>query len=808
MKKRLLPLSLVYLTLLSGCGPKLEEKQRTPVSSPNGEKFHDTIIMNFADDVFAEENRVIRSQSEETLKQVEFLIDIARISKNPAWEKRATLAYQDQEKKLITKKMDYDQSVYLNLVYDQIRQLVNTTVSDTDKKISLDTQKVITFIRTKQTEEFHLYRESSLEKKLNLTKSFLNMLSTEVKKLNILKEFKDSFAAELNKQSETVLADAMDFENRLVRAGSLSESLMAIKSFLEKSEIQLSSEDQSNLNLGIQLSNSLANLNDAPTGLQAIALVWSLLSEQQRKDLIQTSSADLYAFLNNKSKDDIQCLIEKNCRGFKIKIVLNIGVYPAIEKFGFKNIFDLINQKSLHFVLEKTNQVAFEILQNIGETIASQVLATVHQKRTDLGQFKDNLRSHLASGLSSEFGKQKLKIPQIFLVDSQKGLLDFDLQTNYLRSKIKLIPFLKEKNKVIQLQFEILEGILNLPLFSQTPGGKSKVLPSDLTEILLQPKSRQYIKSTSNPKSEVNLKQQSELLATVSSALRETADWRATTFDNGLSSIFADKILTQFSSKDLNRSFFPKSDLVAVLLSIASQVLKTMQGEHSPLVLVDNQNQILSIQKLSDSESGPIALAAATDFKNFIRIPTVGASDMSELLSALIEFYQVTDGVHLTGSQFLKQTNNKDQSLLQELLSARQNIKLLIVACANFISNQLIQKNGLISKSISLNENLKPLEQYDLLDQTRAIEALVQAYELTQIDAYLWTAKNIYQSINRILYSDKIKFYQQITTNTLQNGVENTKLFETYKNILYLKPYLAFDQQTQLEKIFSAWLNF
>jgi len=225
------------------------------------------------------------------------------------------------------------------------------------------------------------------------------------------------------------------------------------------------------------------------------------------------------------------------------------------------------------------------------------------------------------------------------------------------------------------------------------------------------------------------------------------------------------------------------------------------------LVLVDNQNQILPVQKISDQSAGPIALAAATDFKKGLRIPTAKASDLGELLNAMSAFYRATEDIEKTKSTFLLQKNGNGKSLLEEAVAARQDIKLLMVAIANFISNQLIQANGLISKSIALNENLKPLEKYELLDQTRAIDALMKAYDLTKIDVYLWTAKNIYYSMNRLLYSDKIKFYQQSTEDEVQTGIDRTKLLETYKDLLPLKSYLSPEEQAQFEKIFEAWLK-
>lgn len=797
----------IFLFLLSGCSPKLEEKQRGPLATPGGQKFQNVTISTFADDKFVAENLVKRTGTPDTLKQTEMLFEIAKIDGDENSKMKAQKSYLELEKKSVRKNLNYANSVYLDLVFNQIRQKVSSGVKDSDKKIEADTQKVIELIRQSQKTSLTLTLESSLKEKLDTVQNFLDLLNTEVKKMKIMEEFKETFLKELKNQGDTLLADAVQFDEELVRADKLGDSLKIITAFLEKTSTQVSGEDQKNLELGWQLSSSLESMKDAKGGLQALAIVWTMLDEQQRVDYFKQANEDLYKFFNKKSAEDMRCMIEKNCRGLKNKIILNVGVYPAIEKFGLNNISQLIHQKSIHFITQKVNQVAYNVLSQIGETITDQVLASVSEKRTDLGEFKDNLRVHLSKGLEKKFSSLKLKAPAVLLLDNQNSVLDFDYQTSYIRNQIHSLSMVTEKNKRLQIQFETIEGLLNLPLFSQTPTSKEKVLQSDLTQILLKPQARQFLKSRSNTDGEVNLKQQSELLDTATAALNEFADWKKSSFDQEISKIKASEILTQFKSKELEQPFFPKKDLTALALSLASQMLRLMQSTHSLLILVDNQNQILPVQSLSDAATGPIALATATDFKKGVRIPIAKASDLANFLNAMIRFYNATEEIEKTQSDTLIRQDSNGYSKLQELVEAKKDIRLLIIAVANFISNQLVQPNGLISQSIALNENFKPLEKYELLDQTRSVEALVRAYEVTAIDVYLWTAQDIYQSMNRLLYSEDMKFYQQNTEDEVQSGVDRTKLLETYKNLLALKPYLGPDQKNQFEKIFSAWLK-
>ncbi len=799
--------SALLLGLVTGCAPKLEESKREASGVPFGSRYQDVILSEFADSEFAKENMINEADTKNRLKQVEAMLDISTAESKSDWRKKATKQFDHFEKEMTATIFDSSQSIYLNLVYKHINQEVNSSVDGASKKITSDSEKVINLVREKQNAMMQLNPESLLIEKLKQTGIFLTSLTNEVKKMNLLPEFKSTFLAQLQEQSSQLLGETQQLDENLVRAKTIEESLKIITGYLEKTETHLGAEDQASLETGRQLANVLANLTDEAAGLQAIALVWAVLDGPQRETYFKEASPDLYVFLADKSPDDIQCLTEKNCKGIKSKIVLSLGVYPAINKFGLKNIGDLINQKGHDFVTAKVNHVAFESLQKIGEMITDKILSSVAQKKIDLSQFKDQLRNHLSSGLDSEFTRLGTGAMHTLLTDVQNSVLDLESQTLYLRSKIKLLPLIEKKNQQLRNQFEIVETITLLPLFSKSPNEGLHTLQNELVDLISNPVERQYMSSIASTSTDVKLKNQSALLMTTALALKELVDWKKTSFDQGLSTIQASRIITQFKSKSLSQSFFSKSDLIAIVLSISSQTLKLMQSEYSPLVLVNNDNQVVPVQKLADENSGPIALAAATDFKLGKRIQEVKTSDLSEFLSALMQFYTATEGIEQTQAEFLKKSDAQGKSLLGDLIEARKTIKKLMIATANFISNQIIQVNGLVSKSISLTENLKPLDKYNLIDQTRAIESLVRAYELSDIDAYLWTARDIYYSMNRLLFSSKNKFYQQSTTNEIQSGVNQTVLLETYKSLLVLKPYLNHESQLQLEKIYEPWLS-
>ncbi len=802
--------SVLILLTLSACGPKLVENKKPAVETPKAPTMESAKISSFASEGFATENIVKRTTTEDQIRRSEFLLDISKIKRTEQWNLKAKQNYLETEKSIPSKKLDYANSTYLDLVFKQIGQDVRSSVKQVDKKITADTDKVIAMIRKEQHTTLILVPESTLLQKIEVTQTFLDTITQNVKKMDIIPEFKESFASELKQQSQKLLNEAKAFDAELAKAETLGAGLKAITDYIEQNSTELNAEDRVSLEQGLNLASVLNSLDDAKSGLQAISLVWQLLNEGQRTEYFKAANEKLYNFLSERSAEDIQCLTEKNCKGLKNTIVLNIGVYPAIEEFGIKNIADLINKKGVLFLLTKVNHGANDSLLKVGETIADQVLTSVNQKRATLDQFKDGLRENLSLGLENYFLSQKIKATNIYVVDSQKIILDFETQATNMRTKLKYLSLMNgddDKNKKVQLQFEVVEGLTSLPLFSKSPEGESKTIQNDVAEIILNPQPRQYLKSAASKHSEINLNQQSALLLTTAFALNELADWKSTSFDEGITQIKAAQILTQFKSDALNKEFFSKADLISIVLSLSSQTLKLMQSDYSAVILINNQNQLIPIQNLNDVTSGPVVLAAATDFKDGQRAPIVHAGDLSLLLSAMLQFYESTEGIDQTQSEFLLKEREGKPTLLAELMAARESIRLLIIATSNFVSNQLIQPNGLIAKSILLNGNLKAVEEFELVDQTRAIEALVKAYELTKLDVYLWTAQKIYQSMNRILYSDKTNFYQMNMDSEIATGVDSTQLLETYKNLLSLKQYLSDVDQIQFENIFASWLK-
>lgn len=812
----------------SACAPKVEDKKVHVETLSRGPLLHDTNLENAlatgsASARSASALALVQPENQiQKLAQLESKFSIGQILNSPDWKSRAADDFRNFQQTQNFEVLKSQNSVYLDIVDRQINKTVGNSVTEAQQQLSRDVETVNALILTLKKKYLILKPESLLYTKINTTKAFIAKIISNAGDLKIMPEFKSLLITNLQTKSDTLLARIELLDNQITREDTITALIASIDSYIAESKMTLATDTVATITLGRKLGVLTDETKDTKKALQALALVWTVLDSKQRIDFIQTASPPLYKFLDGKNDSQIQCLITSNCNGFITTIELNLGVYPAINTFGIINIKNLLNQKGKSFILNKVNQVAYTSLLTVHETILAEVSAAVASKQTELGQFSMNFNSVLKTNWDGFLKNKGISQANGFILDSQNQPAPLEAQTTWLRNLVSQqseaqpgsLTSPQSAVEVLKTQYELIENILRLPQFSQAPEGDSEMAQNNLVDLILSPKLRQYSKQVvKSSVTDVALNDQSEVLLTTSKLIRELADWKTSAFDKNLSAVQANEILTEFKTAALDRPFFAKSDLLALTLSVTSQTLKLLQSASSPLILIDNNQKLIEIQDFNQDQSGPLALAAATDFANGHRSHLVKTADLSRFQLALIEFYSATGGLEKTTSAILRSEDAQGQVLLTQILEARKKIKVLIIAIGNFLSNQLQQKNRLMTNSFLL-EGEQSVATYQLSDQVIAIEALVRTYELTDIDVYLWSALDVYYAMNANLYNTATHYYDANLKNPTvpEAGEASFKLksFEvlnSYKSLLRLKPYLSLDSQLQLESIFKTWVN-
>lgn len=810
--------ALALITSLFSCAPKIEEKKTSMPEVASGPRFRDKNLQLNAKDAFADKD-FSSSKIDQALNQtqklelIESQFQIGQRLSSAVWSEKAKENFLEFNKTEKFLELIIEDSVYLDVVHASIGKTVTAGVNNVDMQLQKDLLLVANTLSEQQKEQLLMTLESPLAEKLSKAASFIEKVIAKIETLEILPEFKTSFITEMKTKSADLITRTKSLDSNLNQSKDLEQAIKYIDTYMAESKTILLPEDKKSLDDGRKLAQMISAIDNERRGLAAVAMVWSILEPEQRKLMIQPENADLYNFFSDKGPRDINCIIEKNCESLVTKVILNVGVYPAIEKFGIENLKNTLNQKSRDFVLLKVNQVAFDSLTKLSATIAAEVSATVQTKITGLKTFDKDLNTVLKTNFANYLNAKAISgLQSSLIVNGEKANLS--AQTLLIRNKLNILSLTTEPNQLIKNQFEILELTLRLPEYSKSTNNDLSLTKPELVNLLIEPQPRQYLADGKNSET-ISLQDQTNSLLTTAKIIRELADWKTSSFDENLSAIQANEIITEFSTPELDKSFFGKPDLLALALSVSSQTLKLLEDEKSPLVLIDNDQKIVMVKDFSE-ESSAIALAAATDFKLGIRSSVINAKDLSLFQVALIDFYTATSGLEKTTSAVLRKEAAGQISLLNQVLAARKKIKTVVVAIGNFLSNQLMQQNGLVLSELSLSSDsdISPKggadkKSFNLLVQTAAIEALVRTYEMTDIDVYLWSAQDIYYSINQQLFDSNIKFYKinSADLESEQNKISVLELTTTYKNLTTLKPYLTGDSQDQLENIFEGWLE-
>ena len=814
--------AFALITSMFSCAPAIEEKKNSMPFIASGPHFHDKNLLtnenkSFADKSFTTEKIDFTLNQTQRLEYIENQFTIAQQKNSSFWKEKAKNSFLEFKKTEKFLDLKLEDSVYLDIVDSQIAETVSAGVNTADLQLQKDVELVSATVREQQKENLLITLESPLAEKLNQTASFIDKVVAKIDTLEIMPEFKTLFIAQMKTKSADLIFRAKNLDIQLRQAKDLEQAIKQIDTYVIESKTILSPEDQKDLADGRKLGQMVSAITNEQRGLAAVAMVWKILEPQQRDQMIKPENAELYNFLAGKGERDINCLAERNCESLVTKVILNVGVYPAIQKYGILNLKNTLNQKSRDFVLAKVNQVAFDSLTALGETIVTEVTATVQAKRTDLKNFDKNLNQVLKTNFSNYMTAHSITGMQSYLLDESNTKSNLTVQTLLIRNKLNSVDESVETNTLTKNQFEILELTLRLPEFSKAldnnQAANTVITKPELVNLLIEPKPRQYLKDGKSSEV-INLQDQTDALITTAKIIRDLADWKISSFDENLSAIQAKEIITEFTTAELDKSFFSKADLLALALSVSSETLKLLEDEKSPLVLIDNDQKIVLIKDF-DEESSAIALAAATDFKLEIRSSVIKAQDLSRFQMALIDFYTATTGLEKSASAVLRKETPGKISLMNQVLAARKKIKTLVVAIGNFLSNQMMQKNGLVVSEFLLSPDQRisksvqaDLPSFDLLTQTAAVEALVRTYEMTDIDVYLWSAQDIYYSMNQQLFEPKLKFYKMNSndSNFMQSKISVVDLTNIYKNLLSLKSYLSGDSQDQLENVFQGWL--
>ncbi|WP_413587140.1 hypothetical protein [Bdellovibrio sp. HCB274] len=672
------------------------------------------------------------------------------------------------------------------------------------------------------------------------TEHFLGQLHL----LGLTPPVEEGLHSEITLQTKPYFAKIADFTEKFYSSTNFYFNLTLIKNLITDFEVELDQEMARQLNQGMMVGQGVERIRDSQGALTVLVDVWKMLTPDERTEYFKPANDDLYSFLRRQDDKELQCLRTPGCSGGIIDgIAKKVFILPKIEKFGVMKIRTLLNDAARTYLVTFVEQFALNFIRDIPAMFADNIDTGIDKKSVQLREVQNNYEPYVRKLLQTWSQKKLTKYdgmvagfetPTVQLNLSKGAPMAIaslgspaTLQANTAGSSIMARSLLMENTTDADLGLQTALSQVNKLI---TIGGyrdiNDRLVPALLSPVekTKQPLDLMRLSETTfsyripdkvtlqdpfhvNPgmdyAKDFSAAYFAEQIEGLSHMLKITADWKVSSFDKHLSSITAQELVPHLNSPELKRTLFPKDMFFALNVGDIAVLLKDITKKATPVFLVTLDNNIIWADQYATSSETAI-MGGIVDMKDGVKSNIVRSVDVSKFLLSLVEFLNATDGVEKTKSTILTEKDESGRSNLDELVEGRKDIKLLILSLANFISNQLVNDESLVQSQYILKEfkrsNLVPYRAYE---QAYAIRALLAAWKITKIDAYLWSAQEIYYAMNKQLFSTEEQFY----VNGDGSKLDFPQKVATLVALMELAPHLPVESVVQLSKITSPWLQ-
>lgn len=742
-----------------------------------------------------------------------------------------------------TQMIPLEQTPYIKVAAQTSQQ---TAIEEIDKALP-ELQKgkeklrvILSQVRSRYKPEIN---PTSIEVVVDSLMEIIEDFKVSVGESDIYGPIKDEFLSAIHQYEKKLKSDREQKLPQILHSKSLTEFIKLLMNLIQSYEINIGEDTKSTLNNALDIGKSIDACRDETTALRALVDIWVSLTDKERKEIFLPINRGLYEYLDSQPKSGIECLRKENCPGVVRDFIKATLLYPKIRSYGVSKLCGELQTESVkaakeQLVIQAQESILdiFEFIQEYGDTELSEVITLLDNMKKDFHQFlatevsvwsKKNLPSSEGKvrALPAASLRVVLKDKAIATeVQSKPGVVSTEAIGSALAYSRKLL----EKNYETpesnsRLAIEQIQRLLALGGYRDHKGNLAESLlrpignhQEKLDLLKLQSLRGSYASTDrvevangfdfnedgARVRLDVSAKNQAELLRGISQMIQYFRDWVPSSYDSQIGNIQAKDVIGQLNMDQLSQRFFPKEEMLALAIGNAAVLLQNITKELSPIFLVDLNGQVIWANEFDFESESTAIMAGVVDIKNGQREDIVRSENVSRYLVALTEFLKATEGIELTKSKNLLSYDEYGKRTLDAVVAGRKEVKLLVVALANMLSYQMINKDGLIYNSLDL-KNLRPVisQNISVLDQALAIRGLLAASEVTPVTLYRWSATDIYYSMNEHMYSSELRFYK----SQRYNGIYFPILLETLHSLATLKPFLPTESQTRLHWLLEHW---
>ncbi|KYG67326.1 hypothetical protein AZI86_10030 [Bdellovibrio bacteriovorus] len=846
--KKTFQLIIFSIFILSACAPAVEERDFGQAKQGFGPKTQD---IDLSSDLRAFENEPVQlswqgvvstdsyfRQAENIVLLGQALQDSDLSQKGVSWIRHF---YQQPQ---VTSYVDMAQSPFAAMAAAYTQTEVMGSLNQVADELAASRKTLNSTILNMGKRHPWPAKPTPLGTALQQVEDFTQNVLKAIPQMNLPAIISEGVSAELKKQTTPMFQQAQKSIVRLDEARSLSQTLKALDEALAQFGFEVPKTLRTSLQQGRQLGRSIDAAKDAQGGLTVLVDVWRMLSAQERASYFKPLSSSLYDFLSKQSDKDLQCLRTEGCSGGLFNgIAKKLFILPEIKKYGISQLQNEMNVKTKAYVLTDVRRYAQSYLPQIPGIFAQRIDAGLMKEASRLSSVQKDYPGYFGTLLSS-WGKGKMP--------SQGGKI-YGFETSNIQINLKSGSglSLQASGAVEDLKAPTAGTSMsvNSLLMAHSPSGDSLAFQSALSQInklisiggyrdtndklipaLLSPVGHEKtpldlmnfsanlnsyripdkIKLRDAFHANQNITYAKDFSASafadqikgLSEMLRITADWKNTSYDHLVGHIKAQELTNEIQSEALNRSLFPKDMLFALNIADVAVLLQDITKRATPVFLVSVDNNIVWADQYSTSDETAV-MGGIVDIKDGKKSNIVRSKDVAQFLVAIATFLEATEGLENTRSPLLLEKDANGDTPLSLLRQGRADLKLLVVALANFISNQLVSENALIQSQYYLHQMTRSNNPvYNVEEQVISIRALLKAWQISKIDAYIWSAQEIYFAMNKQLFDGQEKFY----LNGDKSALDFPMKVNTLLALMELKPHLPRASQIQLEKIAAPWL--
>jgi hypothetical protein len=336
------------------------------------------------------------------------------------------------------------------------------------------------------------------------------------------------------------------------------------------------------------------------------------------------------------------------------------------------------------------------------------------------------------------------------------------------------------------------------------------------------PATAEDVIATTMPRSvTVSVGGQADLLRGLSQLAIRLKDWKPSGFDQTLGPVILADFVPDLPREAVDQKLFPKDLFFAATIGNAAVILQNVTKKSSTVGLISSQkklrwaNEPISSGMVAVGSSGAAigpadqeTMAAVFDLVNGERAKEARVGDIARFLSALTVFLKAVDEIEKTKSPVLLATDGNGVSPLDQFVGGRSDIKLLVMAIANFLSKETRELDGIVRPLYVRSDSdvvLGPRGQPRLLDQALVIRALLDASEAISANVYKNEAIDLLAATNSNFFRPGNAFYSN------RPGSDDAPDFETLAAMLVagerMKPHMSAVHLGQWKKLSKPWVG-